>query len=108
VGILYRRNLVYYLLILVLIGLRYLVVLAMIGRYGIYVAALVVALVVSTSLLLVVMYTKTKRGWVMSSIARDMLLGALITTARLWCVGITLAICYIRVRVRGVARSAMQ
>jgi hypothetical protein len=31
----------------------------------------------------------------MSRTARDMLLGALITTARLWFAGITLAICYI-------------
>jgi hypothetical protein len=35
----------------------------------------------------------------MSRTARDMLLGAFVTTAGLWFVGITLAICYVVFRV---------
>jgi hypothetical protein len=43
---------------------------------------------------------KTSFGTVqLSRMARDMLLGALITTAGLWFVGITLAICYVVFRV---------
>jgi hypothetical protein len=39
------------------------------------------------------------RGGLMSRTARDMLLGALITTAGLWFIGIALAICYVIFRV---------
>jgi hypothetical protein len=39
------------------------------------------------------------RGGLMSRTARDMLLGALVTTAGLWFIGITLTICYVVFRV---------
>jgi hypothetical protein len=43
-----------------------------------------------------------KGDWeVVSQMARDMLLGALVTTAGLWSIGITLAICYVVFSVQG-------
>jgi hypothetical protein len=79
------------------------IVIVMIHSLGVVITALrSIALVVCDSSSPLQAKAPTRLVWprgTVSRMARDMLLGALITTAGLWFVGITLAICYVVFRV---------